>query len=510
MLNIIVCVKAVPDPNEACNIRIDPETGTLLRCDVPMVINPLDKNAMEAALQLKRTHGADITVLSMGPPPAGQIVKECLALGADRGILLSDRAFGGADASATAYTLARGIEKIGACDLVLCGMASSDGATEWVGPQMAAFLDLPVVTMVREITDDAGDDWQVKADWEGGFRRVAVRLPALFTVTRALNHPRALSFSGIIKARQLADQLGVAVEAVLLGDRLEEPAREFIAAGADRVYLGESPAMALYQPEAYAGVIVDLARARQPQILLMGSTCMGRELAPMVAARLKTGLTAHCIDLVLDESGVLDQRIPAYGGLLSILCPDGRPQMATVAGGVFPTPEPDPAREGTLEPVVVPADSSMRVRTLEVVTETEEEIPLDAASTIVAGGAGAGDKAGWEQIRQLADTLGAALGCTRPAVDGGWAELETMISQSGRMVSPQLYIGAGLSGELQHMVGIKGAKIMVAINNDPKSPVFEQVDVGIVEDCKTFIPLLLEKINDFREQRVTCSPQQDR
>jgi electron transfer flavoprotein beta subunit len=220
MLNIVVCVKAVPDPNEACNIKIDPETKTLLRCDVPMVINPLDKNAMEAALQLKRTRGAEITVLSMGPPPAGQIVKECLALGADHGILLSDPAFGGADAYATAFTLAKGIQKIGPCDLVLCGMASSDGATEWVGPQIATFLHFPVVTMVREIEDDAEGDWLVKADWEDGYRRVAVELPAVFTVTRDLNRPKALSFSGIIKARKkeittwtLAD-LDTAAEAV--------------------------------------------------------------------------------------------------------------------------------------------------------------------------------------------------------------------------------------------------------------------------------------------------------
>ena len=219
-MKIVVCVKAVPDPSEACNIKIDPETKTLLRCDVPMVINPLDKNAMEAALQLKRNHGAEITVLSMGPPPAGQIVKECLALGADRGILLSDSAFGGADAYATAFALATGIRKIGACDLVLCGMASSDGATEWVGPQIATFLDFPVVTMVREIEDDAGRDWIVKADWEDGYRRVAVELPAVFTVTRDLNRPKALSFSGIIKARKkeiitwtLAD-LDTEVEAV--------------------------------------------------------------------------------------------------------------------------------------------------------------------------------------------------------------------------------------------------------------------------------------------------------
>jgi electron transfer flavoprotein beta subunit len=202
MLNLVVCVKAVPDPKEACNIKIDPDTKTLLRCDVPLVVNPLDKNAMEAALQLKEQFDAHITVLSMGPPEAGTIVKECLALGADQGILLSDPAFGGADAFATAFTLAKGIEKIGTYDLVICGMASSDGSTEWVGPEIAVFLDLPVVTMVKEIVDCDGTSWKVKASVENGYRLMQVQLPAVFTVTRDLNNPRALSFSGIIKARK--------------------------------------------------------------------------------------------------------------------------------------------------------------------------------------------------------------------------------------------------------------------------------------------------------------------
>ena len=220
MLNIIVSVKAVPDPKEACNIRIDPATKTLMRCDVPLVINPLDKNAMEAALQLKAQHDAHITVLSMGPPEAGNIVKECLALGADRGVLLSDRVFGGADAFATAWTLAQGVRKLGPFDLVLCGMASSDGSTEWVGPQMATFLGIPAVTMVKELVTCDGLVWEVKASLENGYRRVQVRLPALLTVTRELNTPRALSFSGIMRARKKEiglwnlDQLGVSPDQV--------------------------------------------------------------------------------------------------------------------------------------------------------------------------------------------------------------------------------------------------------------------------------------------------------
>jgi electron transfer flavoprotein beta subunit len=203
MFHIVVCAKAVPDPQQACNVTIDPVTKNLRRSHVPMVLNQLDKNAMQAALDLKKKRlEAKVTVLSMGPPDAAEIVKECLALGADEGILLSDPAFGGADAYATAYTLAKAVEKLKPVDLVLCGMASSDGATEWVGPEMAVFLNMPVVTMVRKIVECKERHWIVKADLAHGYRLMEVALPAVLTVTRDLNTPKALSFSGIIKARK--------------------------------------------------------------------------------------------------------------------------------------------------------------------------------------------------------------------------------------------------------------------------------------------------------------------
>jgi electron transfer flavoprotein beta subunit len=202
MLSIVVCVKAVPDPKETDKIKIDPVTKSLTRLDMPLVINSLDRNALEAALLFKESFGAHITVVSMGPPSAGDVVKECLALGAEVGVLLSDPAFAGADAYATAFTLAKAIEKLDKVDIVLCGRASSDGATEWVGPELATFLDMPVVTMVREFVQTEGTCWKVKADLENGYRLVQVEPPAVFTVTQDVNTPRRLSFSGIIKARK--------------------------------------------------------------------------------------------------------------------------------------------------------------------------------------------------------------------------------------------------------------------------------------------------------------------
>ena len=202
MLRIVVCVKAVPDPRKADRICIDPVTKSLPRMDIPLVVNPLDRNALEVALQQKERSGAHIAVISMGPPPAGEMVKECLALGADEGVLLSDPAFAGADTLATACTLAKAIEKVGAVDVVLCGRASSDSSTEWVGPELATFLHLPVITMVREFVETEGARWRVKADLEQGYRLVEVELPAVFTVTQGVNQPRPLGFSGIINARK--------------------------------------------------------------------------------------------------------------------------------------------------------------------------------------------------------------------------------------------------------------------------------------------------------------------
>jgi electron transfer flavoprotein alpha subunit len=306
------------------------------------------------------------------------------------------------------------------------------------------------------------------------------------------------------QARRLADELHTSVEAILLGEDIERQAQELIAAGADRVYLGDAPELRYYHPDVYTDIIVKLAEVHHPEIFLIGSTAMGRELAPLVAARLKTGLTAHCIDLVLDENRNLEQRIPAYGGLLSIICPVRRPQMATVAKGVFAAPQMDETRSGEIVEIQLPEIDTDRVRTLEVVREEPEGVPLESAEIIVAGGAGAGDLDGWKMIADLANSLNGALGSTRPAVDEGWTELATMIGQSGKMVSPQLYIGVGLSGEQQHLVGVVDAKVMVAINNDEKSPVFEQVDYGVVDDCREFVPVLIREIEAYLEKKVTC------
>ena len=306
------------------------------------------------------------------------------------------------------------------------------------------------------------------------------------------------------QARLLAEALATSVEVVLLGEGVDIHTEKIFAVGADRIYVGDHPDLAMYHPEVYTDVIVKLAREHQPQIMLVGSTSTGRELAPLVAARLETGLTAHCIDLCISQEGILEQKIPAYGGEITIVCPERRPQMATVAQGVFPSPSPDRARSSEIVSIRGPFLFSGRIQTLEIVMEEPEGIPLDTASCVLAGGAGAGDSEGWNRIAELAAILNAGLGCTRPAVDEGWAELDTMIGQSGKMISPETYLGIGLSGEQQHMVGVAGANVMIAVNSDKKSPVFDQVDYGIVDDCREFVPVMLEKIREYKQQQASC------
>ena len=298
------------------------------------------------------------------------------------------------------------------------------------------------------------------------------------------------------QARVLADELGSAVEAVLLGHGIRDKVDALFHSGADVVYLGDSPDFDQYQSEIFLECITSLVLEAHPQIMLIGSTFIGRELAPLIAARLETGLTAHCVDLVVNNDRILEQLIPAYGGMMTIICPEKRPQIATVARGVFPMPELSEDRSGEIVPVEPPNRKDNRVKTLEEVHHEPTGVPLESAPIVVAGGAGAESFEGWQEIEALAAVLNAALGSTRPVVDYGWTDLELMIGQSGKMVSPDLYIGVALSGEQQHMVGITDTKVMVAINNDPNSPIFDQVDYGIVEDCRDFIPVLVEKLQD--------------
>lgn len=197
-MEIVVCVKQVPDTTE---VKIDPATNTLIRQGVPSIVNPFDKHALEAALQLKEKHGGRVTALSMGPPQAKEALKECLAIGADAAILISDRAFGGADTLATSYTLAAAVRKLGIYDVILCGKQAIDGDTAQVGPEMAEHLGIPQLTYVAKLAVD-GNTARVEREHEDGYEIIEVKLPVLLSVVKSINEPRLPTIKGTMKANR--------------------------------------------------------------------------------------------------------------------------------------------------------------------------------------------------------------------------------------------------------------------------------------------------------------------
>lgn len=298
------------------------------------------------------------------------------------------------------------------------------------------------------------------------------------------------------KARELAPALGAVPAAVLLGQGVEEAAGELFAHGAEKVYLVDHPLLRLYQSDAYADLLARLAGERGPEVILLGATTLGRELAARVAARLGTGLTAHCVDLYVNEEGRLVQVVPGLGrGTLWEYVCLRNPQMATVKPGVFPVPKGDPGRRGEL--VRVPCDvreESLRARTLEMAEEEPAGVSLEAAEVVVAGGWGLHAAGGFEPVRELARLLGAAVGGTRPAVDRGWIPEELMIGQSGKTVSPRLFVSLGASGAMHFTTGFLGSGVIFAVDQNPGAPIFEVADVGIVGDLRAVLPLLIEEL----------------
>lgn len=302
----------------------------------------------------------------------------------------------------------------------------------------------------------------------------------------------------LAKAKEIAQQANTHVTAVLMGDNISSLAQTLINYGADSVLVADDPALEYYQVLAYTFVMEHLIRTHQPEVLLLGATAMGVELAPRVAARVKTGLSAHCIDLKLDDKGQLLQVVPGWEGgvIATIACPDHRPQMATVMPGAMKSLTPTQRKGQIIEVDVDLPDKDPGYEVLEVTIKKPQGAPLEKADVVVAGGFGIGSKQNWEMVEDLAGVLGGAVGATRPAIDEGWAEERQMIGQSGKTVRPTLYIGLGISGVMHHVVGMDQSKTIVSINTDPKADIAEVSDVIVVEDFKKIIPRLIQEIQD--------------
>jgi len=300
------------------------------------------------------------------------------------------------------------------------------------------------------------------------------------------------------KGRQLADARGAPLTAVLFGRDVEAMARELVSLGADRVLAGEHPTLELFHDDAFTGVLTELAREHRPEILLCGATVQGRSFFPRVAARLGTGLTADCTELEIEEgTGNLLQTRPAYGGniMATITCPRHRPQMCTVRPKVFKASLPDPGHQGE---IVIRRDwgeaAHSRTRVVEVLEEALQTVNIAEADVIVSGGRGMGSADNFTLLEDLAKALGGAVGASRAAVDSDWVPYARQVGQTGKTVCPKVYIACGISGQVQHLVGMQSSDIIIAINKDPEAPIFKVATVGVVADALEIIPLLIRAL----------------
>lgn len=294
--------------------------------------------------------------------------------------------------------------------------------------------------------------------------------------------------------RELADTLQVELAGVLLGYGIEDLSLEAFAYGADLVYLVDHPVLRDYRTLPYTKALVNLVRKYRPEILLLGATSLGRDLAGAVATNLETGLTADCTDLKIDvEKRLLEQTRPAFGGnvMATILCPKQRPQMATVRPRVLPLPPRHEGRKGRLmKENLLLEEGEARARILKTIKEKGRSIYLDQAEVIVAGGKGVGSKENFELLKELAEAVGGTLGASRAAVEAGWVPPEYQIGQTGTIVRPKVYFAIGISGAIQHLVGMQNSDVIVAINKDPQAPIFRIATYGIVGDLLKLVPAL--------------------
>jgi electron transfer flavoprotein alpha subunit len=304
--------------------------------------------------------------------------------------------------------------------------------------------------------------------------------------------------------RKLSDDRGTWLSAVLFGASQSE-AEELIRWGADRVYHSTDPVFSHFHDEPYAQLLQSLITEHRPEIVLTGATPIGRSFFPRVAARVRTGLTADCTSLEIDrETGNLLQIRPAFGGniMATILCPNYRPQMATVRPRVMKRCGYDETRKGEVVPVNS-VELKSRTKVLRTVKEASEcMVNLQEAEIIVSGGRGLGDPKGFQLLRELAELLGGAVGSSRAAVDSGWIPYRHQVGQTGKTVCPKIYFACGISGAVQHLVGMQSSDIIIAINKNPEAPIFNMASYGLVGDLYEILPLLIKKIKEAKGTAV--------
>ncbi len=300
--------------------------------------------------------------------------------------------------------------------------------------------------------------------------------------------------------RKLADDLGQELSAVLAGSGISGLAQEAIAFGADKAYVVDDTLLKDYQTDSYVSVMEKVVKQVMPQILILGQTSIGRDLAPRLAFRLNTAASMGCLELAIDpESKLLLQTKPVYGGnAQAVFVCESYPQIATVRAKAMAPLERDESRKGEVITVDAGLDpSAIRTRVLEKVAEKVEGIRLEDAEVVVSGGRGIGSAEGFEQLEELARMLKGAVGATRPPCDNEWVPAGAQVGLTGKIIAPELYIAVALSGSSQHMSGCSGSKTIVAINKDPEANIFKEARFGIVGDWKKVLPAFTEKVKEL-------------
>jgi len=628
-MHIVACIKQVPDTTQ---VRVNPETNTLIREGIPSIVNPYDTHAVEEAVSLKDRYGGKVSILTMGPPQAREALQKALSMGADQAFLLSDGKFAGADTLATSYALAEAVRYIDGkdpVDVVICGKQTIDGDTAQVGPGIACRLGFTQMTCVDQVLEVAVKERTitVRRHLEGAHEVLRSSLPAVLTVVKEINEPRYATLPNLIRAleadipvltaatlgldadrcglkgsptkvkkifppprragggmvkaepmgdavtafmekvraeglllapggatadrgsgaagtsgkavaagdagpepksgevwvfveqsdgsaarvswellgvgRALANDLKTNLAAVVAGHRSADVLAEAVAYGADVVYSVDSEVLAHYRTVPFARVVVSLVRKYRPDVLLMGATITGRDLASAVATDLATGLTADCTGLVIGiDTKLLEQTRPAFGGniMATIFTEKCRPQMATVRPRVMAMPPRDPSRRGRLvKGALDMTEGEVATKLVEYGREVAADtVNLVDADIIVSGGRGMGSKDNFRLIRKLAEAFGGVAGASRAAVDAKWMGYEHQVGQTGRTVRPRLYMACGISGAVQHLVGMQTSDVIIAVNSDPNAPIFSVASLGIVGNALEVVPALTAAVAKAR------------
>ncbi len=307
------------------------------------------------------------------------------------------------------------------------------------------------------------------------------------------------------KGRELADTLKVTLSAVVLGENVEHLCHEAFIYGADQAYLMDAPPLKFYRTESYLRGVCAMVDKYKPEIILMGATGLGRDLAGAVATVVGTGLTADCTGLGIDDKRNLMQTRPAFGGniMATIMCDKFRPQMATVRPHVMTMPEISTAKNGAIirEQCLI-KEEDILVKVLEIISDKKKDhVDIAGAEFIVSGGRGMMAKENFTILQELADELGGVVGSSRSAVDAGWMPVDRQVGQTGKTVRPKIYIACGISGAIQHLVGMQDSEVVIAINRDKEAPIFEVATYGIVGDLFQVVPALTKRIREMKQAK---------